>query len=129
MLHKLARGYEESIAIWPFDAIEHGKTAIVEIYPSFFCRRAGVRRPSRPELRVSNYEILDKALHFYHARRHGDIVCRSVDQADALVSAAALRELVGSAELAIPEKKGLDLREGWIFGVALGSAQVQSSVA
>ncbi len=117
LLHKIATDYGKSIAIWPFDAIGEAKTAVVEIYPSFFYRKANVERPRRLDLRASNYDALDEALSFYGGRRRCDIVCRSVDQADALVSAAALRKLANSAAFVYPECEGFDRREGWIFGV------------
>jgi hypothetical protein len=117
MLHRFARHHSESIAIWPFDAVDGTKTTIVEIYPSFFYRKAGVRRPSRPDLQASNHDALDKALGFYDARLLNGLACRSVDQADALVAAAALRKLADGAALADPESRGFDRREGWIFGV------------
>jgi hypothetical protein len=117
MLHRIATGHDGSIAIWPFDAVDGTKTTIVEIYPSFFYRSAGVPRPTRPDLFASNYGSLDKALGFYDGRRQRGLVCRSVDQADALVAAAALRKLAGSAAFADPGSNGFDRREGWIFGV------------
>jgi hypothetical protein len=117
MLHKIATCHGKSIAIWPFDAIEEAKTTVVEIYPSFFYRKAGVERPRRLDLLASNYDALDRALSFYDGRRQCGIVCRSVDQADALVAAAALRKLADSAAFMYPECEGFDRREGWIFGV------------
>jgi hypothetical protein len=117
MLHQIATCHGNSIAIWPFDAIEKAKTTVVEIYPSFFYRKAGVVRPRRLDLLASNYDALDVALRFYNGRRECGVACRSVDQADALVAAAALRKLAGDAAFMYPESKGFDRREGWIFGV------------
>jgi hypothetical protein len=121
MLHRIATSHGDKVAIWPFDAIEGRKTAIVEIYPSFFYRQAGVRRPRRPDLLASNYDALDKALGFYGGRRRRGLACRSVDQADALVAAAALRKLADGAAFAAFETIGFDRREGWIFGVSPAS--------
>ena len=117
MLHRLATRHGDSVAIWPFDAVDGTKTTIVEIYPSFFYRSAGVSRPTRADLLASDYRTLDKALGFYGGRRRRGEACRSVDQADALVSAAALRKLADSASFAGPAREGFDPREGWIFGV------------
>jgi hypothetical protein len=117
MLHRIATHHGKSVAIWPFDSIEKAKTTIVEIYPSFFYRRAGVDRPRRLDLLASNHDELDRALSFYDGRRQRGVACRSVDQADALVAAAALRKLADSAAFMYPESRGFDRREGWIFGV------------
>lgn len=117
MLHRLATRHGDSVAIWPFDAADGTKTTIVEVYPSFFYRKAGVRRPARADLLASNYEVLDEALRCYGARRPRGLACRSVDQADALVAAAALRQLSDRAAFADPASTGFDPREGWIFGV------------
>jgi hypothetical protein len=117
MLHRLATSHGDAVAIWPFDAVDGTKTTIVEIYPSFFYRSAGVSRPTRSDLLASDHRTLDKALGFYGGRRRRDQVCRSVDQADALVSAAALRKLADGAAFVGPAGKGCDPREGWIFGV------------
>ncbi len=118
MLHRLATCHAETVAIWPFDAIAPGKTVIVEIYPSFFYREAGLRRPLRSDLRSSNHDALDQALRFYGGRRREGLVCRSVDQADALVAAAALRFLAGTSAFAELDSTDFDRREGWIFGVS-----------
>jgi hypothetical protein len=120
MLHHVAKSREKAIAIWPFDVVDGTKTAVVEIYPSFFYRKAGARRPNNNDLKGSNYAEIDKVLSYYGAARAADFdVCRSVDQADALISAAALRKLADNAAFESPESRNFDLREGWIFGFPL----------
>ena len=117
MLHQMTKSHGEAIAIWPFDKIDGTKTAVVEIYPSFFYRKASARRPTSKDLNDFNYAEIDKTLNHYGASRVADFDgCRSVDQVDALIAAAALRELTRSFVFEIPAGQNFDLREGWIFG-------------
>jgi hypothetical protein len=119
MLHQFAQSHSSKIAIWPFDEVDKGKTAIVEIYPSFFYRKARSRRPTKDELKEGRFEQIDKTLKHYECERAADTVCRSVDQADALVSAAALRCIARGDPFKLPENYKFDIREGWIFGVPM----------
>jgi hypothetical protein len=117
MLHQISQSHAAKIAIWPFDEVDGTKTAIVEIYPSSFYRKAGSRRPSKEELTRCDFEQIDRTLEYYGCKRSTDTVCRSVDQADALISAAALRSTAGSGAFKFPDGHTFELREGWIFGV------------
>jgi hypothetical protein len=118
MLHQLTKAQGDNVAIWPFDAVDGTKTAVVEIYPSFFYRRAGARRPKTGEIAKSNHGEIDRTLRYYGAKRSTETdACRSVDQADALISAAALRRLANGKAFESPESGNFDVREGWIFGV------------
>jgi hypothetical protein len=116
-LHHLTKSYGETVAIWPFDKVDCTKTTVVEIYPSFFYRKAGAKRPSSNDLQASNYAEIDRALKYYRAERGIEDVYRSVDQVDAVIAAAALKRLADEASFEIPASVDLDLREGWIFGV------------
>ncbi len=120
MLHHLKMIHGEAVAIWPFDKVDFTKTPIFEIYPSYFYRMAAAKRPSRSDLRGSNYAEIDKALSYYGATRAADNLVRSVDQADALIAAAALGRLANNFDFEIPAGHGLDVREGWIFGFPFG---------
>jgi hypothetical protein len=125
MLHQITKAHGDNVAIWPFDVVDESKTAVVEIYPSFFYRRAGARRPSTGDLAKSNHGEIDRTLSYYGAKRSAETDgCRSVDQADALISAAALRRLANGYAFESPESRNFDLREGWIFGVPLDGVQV-----
>jgi len=117
MLHQFAQSYSSKIAIWPFDEVDEDKTTVVEIYPSFFYRKADSRRPSKLEMKAGNFEQIDKALKYYGCERALGAVCRSVDQADALIAAAALRSVANDDQFSFPKNHTFDLREGWIFGV------------
>jgi hypothetical protein len=117
MLHHLVKSHGGTVAIWPFDKLDCTKTTVVEIYPSFFYRKAGARRPSSNDLKALNFAEIDKTLKYYRAEREIEDVYRSVDEVDALIAAAALSKLADEASLRIPAGADLDLREGWIFGV------------
>jgi len=118
MLHQITKAHGDDVAIWPFDVVDGTKTAVVEIYPSFFYRRAGARRPKSSDLAKSSYGEIDRAMSYYGAKRSRETdVCRSVDQADALISAAALKRLANGNAFESPKSQNFDLREGWIFGV------------
>jgi hypothetical protein len=122
MLHQITKSHREAVAIWPFDIVDGTRTAVVEIYPSFFYRKAGARRPTGKDLIESNYAEIDKTLNYYGATRTANFgVCRSVDQADALISAAALRKLANKLAFNFQPSPNFDLREGWIFGLPLGA--------
>jgi hypothetical protein len=122
MLHQITKFHREAVAIWPFDIVDGTRTAVVEIYPSFFYRKAGARRPTGKDLIESNYAVIDKTLNYYGATRTGDFdVCRSVDQSDALIAAAALRKLTNKLAFKFQPSPNFDLREGWIFGLPLST--------
>jgi hypothetical protein len=118
MLHAISKAAGRAVAIWPFDSIERARHVVAEIYPSFFYRKAGARRPRQADLRASNCGALDRALAFYDIGYDlGRSGCSSVDQSDALISAAALRTIACRGGLFPPEALRSDPREGWIFGI------------
>jgi hypothetical protein len=117
MLHHIAQTCGPAVAIWPFDEVDGSRTAVVEIYPSFFYRKAGSNRPSQRELSDRKFMQLDRTLEYYGCRRDAETFCRSVDQADALISAAALKAAADDHAFDIPKDSDFDIREGWIFGV------------
>jgi len=119
MLHQIAQTCGPAIAIWPFDEVDGTRTALVEIYPSFFYRKAGSNRPSQRELSDRNFMQLDRTLEYYGCTRDPEMACRSVDQADALISVAALKAAAADHGFDIPQDSDFDIREGWIFGVPL----------
>jgi hypothetical protein len=124
MLHGLAQAAGSGVAIWPFQPIDRAAHAVVEIYPSLFYRQAGMRRPRKADLLASKFAALETALAFHGAAGIGDPDdCRSVDQADALISAAALRGIASNG-CSLFRLEGLqsDPREGWILGVPSGQA-------
>jgi hypothetical protein len=123
MLHAIAKAAGSGVAIWPFQPIDHSAHAVVEIYPSLFYRQAGVHRPRKADLLTSKFAALETALAFHGAAGVCDSNdCRSVDQADALISAAALRGIASNDNPFPLEGLQSDPREGWILGVPSGQA-------
>lgn len=87
-MHFLHRISNHSL-IWPFDPLEEGKSAIVEIYPRLFYKLAEINDAFGQEWRHINEA-------FPNATR---------DEQDALISAAALRHLAA--------KRKAGIRQGW----------------
>lgn len=114
LLHRLKRDMDDHVAIWPFEAAA-GRSVVVEIFPRLYFKRAKMdprawREPA----------VLDRALAHYGSEPlpAGWEPARE-DEPDALISAAALRDLsrrpeIWSTPLSIIEATGA---EGWIFGV------------
>jgi hypothetical protein len=114
LLDHLKRDLDDRVAVWPFETTE-GRSALVEIFPRLYFKRAGVdprawRDPG----------VLNRVLAFYESRPlPASWVPAREDEPDALISAAALRALapqpaVWSTPLSIPSAR---TAEGWIFGV------------
>lgn len=102
------------VAIWPFDAIFPHGSAIVETFPTAFVRMAG-RGPGK----IRTLQDLGKVLRHYNSDAPAQTPDITDDQADALVSAAALRCLASDSDLWHPAGLSDRVRryEGWTFGV------------
>lgn len=99
-------------AVWPFDG--PGELTVVEIFPRFYVRRAGVN-PSRLHERPP---AVDAVLVAYGSRPYAGPPLDSEDTADAVVSAAALRALSSDPGVwSVPSSEPASQWEGWIFGV------------
>jgi len=123
MLHQLTTRHGDRVAIWPFDDVDDSKTTVVEVYPSFLYRMVGATRPTTTELARGSHDRLEKAVRSYEAKL-SELSRLSVDQADALISAVALRRLARRANVfEIPARRDVDPREGWIFGFPLYPAE------
>ena len=112
LLSALDRDLGSRLAVWPFDAAGKWLT-LVEIYPSHYYRLAGHRRSLDPA-------TVDTVLAHFDARRSSDQPIASQDEADALVAAAALRQLARQPD-AFRRPSGPGCEEGWIFGVPVPS--------
>ena len=113
LLHHLAGNAE----IWPFDNQPAGSKnlTLVEIFPSYYFALAGIRAVRGSHGKLS---VLNKALSYFGAKglpADFSLGGPDFDEADAAISAAALRAL--AAEPAIWKPFGAAAREGWIFGV------------
>jgi hypothetical protein len=123
ILNAIKTRNRSDIAIWPFDQIDSQTIVIVEIYPSLFYLKKNFRR-SGMNKRLGDdafFAYRDAVLRSYGAEAIEKDHVRSVDCADALVSAAALATEsgdIGSFDLP-SDRKALMQREGWIFGVSM----------
>ncbi len=114
LLRALRAAEPGRVAVWPFEDPAPCRTVLTEIYPRLFLKRAGFG-----QRKIRDGADVDAALARLGARPAGLTGAVSDHAADALVSAAGLRELAGRA--GVREPRGLDERarrqEGWIFGV------------
>jgi len=109
LLHRLHR----AVAVWPF--APPGAVTVVEIYPKFFVRAAGVKA----EKLVEDPDRIDATLAHYGSAPYAGPPLDTEDKADAVVSAAGLRALASVPEVwAAPSRQPASRREGWIFGVS-----------
>ena len=103
-----------SVAVWPFDSLETGVSAIVETFPTAFVRLAGmgagkIREPIH----------LQAILAHYGSGSTGLITEFTDDEADAIITAVALRHHAHDSDLWHPAGLSDRVRryEGWTFGV------------
>ncbi len=128
LLHRLKSTLAGDLAIWPFDDLatdgQWPALIIVEIFPSLYFHAAGFN-PARNA--AANPTFLSEALAAYDSERVPDdfqLRGRDADEADAMISAAALRYFSQMPEcwlLPDAEKQAANI-EGWIFGVDIGIA-------
>jgi hypothetical protein len=111
MLHKL----EGQACRWPIETNTDKSLTLVEIFPSFYFSLAGVRPIKGNHARL---DMLNKALAFFGSNSLPDgFVAKGpdFDEADALISSAAIRALASKPEVwSLPS---CAIQEGWIFGV------------
>ena len=107
MLHQLAG----QAARWPFEDPQEARLMLTEIFPGWYFARAGLQ--AKPDT-----QTLNTALGFYNSQPVADgFVAKGPDgdEADAIISAAALRWLAGQP--AVWQLPQAAQAEGWIFGV------------
>ena len=112
---RLCHHFARSATIWPFFKNEGASLSLVEIFPSYYFKLAGIT-PIGSD--YTKPQSMNKALRFFETAPVADDFNAEgpdADDADALISAAALRFLS-------KDKDYLDVpliarREGWIFGV------------
>lgn len=128
LLHYLRQKLGDQLAIWPFDDLKQRlgkvKLVLVEIFPSYYFYRVGM---SPVKQAAAQAEFLTNALRFYDSDGvDPNFVSQGADadEADAIISAAALRYFSRqktsqlqtmfdlSESIAVTARK-----EGWIFGV------------
>ncbi len=114
VLHFLAANHSRTISIWPFDSVSESKSTLVEIFPRLFFALAG--KNSR-QWRVD--DIVNAVLRYFGSEplTQGATTI-SEDEADAIVSAVALRTLSSRMDVWYPQSLDEEIRrfEGWILG-------------
>jgi hypothetical protein len=102
------------VRIWPFDDVQPGASAVVEVFPRVFLAAVG-----HSQGKVRSAEALTTILHALGSAPM--VIPNPVDDnvADAAVTAAGLRAWSGAPDLWRPPAMGATVRrtEGWIFGV------------
>ncbi len=110
LLHRL----ERQVPVWPMDDSPHRGSLVVEIYTRVFIRLAGLSGG-----KVRTLETLDCAMASLASRGSGLSHVPSDHESDALIAAAALRDIADQEQYWRPS--GLDRQtaqtEGWTFGV------------
>lgn len=116
-LHFLVTNHTHTMSIWPFDSISKNKSVLVEIFPRLFFACAGEDSRQWKDLNTVNTvlrhfesEPLEQGFDF--SSKYAE------DKIDAIISAAALRELSSHPKVWRPRSlEGKAQRfEGWIFG-------------
>jgi len=120
LIHTLKASLGQRLAVWPFDPVTpeqlpHLAMVLVEIFPSYYFHAAGMN-PAKNA--AADAGFMNDALAAYgsagvgpgYAPRGAD-----ADEADAIISAAAMRHLAGSR--GCWETTDAAAWEGWIFGV------------
>jgi hypothetical protein len=110
LLHRLSG----KVPIWPMDALELGRSAVVEIYTRIYLRNAGL---SGTKLRTrADLDVALKGLGSPPARLRFE---PNDHQTDALVTAAGMRAHLTHPEAFAPQglTYALARTEGWTFGI------------
>ena len=115
VLHFLATNYRPLLNIWPFSDLEAGKSTVVEIFPRLYFIMTGNDPRQWNDVRVVNAALKE----FDTKPLPRGYVIESEDEADAIVSAAALRSLSTRDEVWCSQSLHDNVRryEGWIFGI------------
>ncbi len=111
MLHK----FDGIACRWPFENNADYSLTLVEIFPSYYFALAGINAIKGNHAQVT---MLNKALAFFGSNPLPDDFIANgpdFDEADALISSAAIRTL--SAKQELWDTPASANQEGWIFGV------------
>ena len=114
---RLLHHFHTRAEIWPFGNCRTGdkNLTLVEIFPSYYFALAGIKAVRGHHGQLS---VLNNALAYFGSEGLADdfhAAGPDFDEADAAISAAALRALAGKADIWSPG--GASKCEGWIFGV------------
>lgn len=113
-LYFFATNHHDILSIWPFDNLVESKSILVEIFPRLFF----ILAEQDPQKWSATSTVNAVLKHFDSEPLTQDATIGSKDEADAIVSAAALRFL--SCRVSVWHPQDLDEEtqrlEGWIFG-------------
>ena len=112
MLHELNEA--PHIAVWPFDDASTAPVVVTEIYAAAFAAIGGHRG------KIRDVETLCRVLQAFDINsKPGEFSAMDDHQADALVTAAALRHIAHARNYWNPPELSAMVRrtEGWIFGI------------
>ena len=120
LIHALKAALGSRLAVWPFDRVTPEPSGglamvLVEIFPSYYFHAAGMN-PAKNA--AADPAFMNAALAAYGSKGVGqDYAPRGADadEADAIISAAALRYFAGRPRCWQAPREAA--REGWIFGV------------
>lgn len=113
VLHRMRHRLGSRVAIWPFEPLAAGASTMCEIFPRLYFKLAGQDPRAWKDGRV-----IDQTLRAHGSAPYEGPPLTTEDEADALVSAAALRALSPRPEVwRAPEAHPESAPEGWIFGV------------
>ncbi|EDP62427.1 hypothetical protein BAL199_29605 [alpha proteobacterium BAL199] len=114
ILRQLKASLGERVTVWPFDVGTPSGLTVVEIFPRLYFKRAGQDPRAWHDAAVVNATLSACGSRAMPPRWSA----RREDEADAVVSAAALRALSADAETwRAPAEEPAAQSEGWIFGV------------
>lgn len=120
LIHALKTTLGSRLAVWPFDTVTSQRLpklamVLVEIFPSYYFHAAGMNPAKNAAVEPA---FMNAALAAYGSKGVGqDYAPRGADadEADAIISAAALRHFAGQE--GCWNAPGEAAQEGWIFGV------------
>ena len=120
LIHALKAALGSRLAVWPFDRVTPEPSGglamvLVEIFPSYYFHAAGMN-PAKNA--AADPAFMNAALAAYGSKGVGqDYAPRGADadEADAIISAAALRYFAGRPRCWQAPREAAS--EGWIFGV------------
>ena len=113
-LHFLATNHTQILSIWPFDDLSEDRSALVEIFPRLFFILA-----QKDPRQWRNVDTLNAVLRHLRSKQLPEgTVISSEDEADAIISVAALRGLSLNNDVWCSHSLDEETRrcEGWIFG-------------
>ncbi len=110
LLHRI----DVQVPIWPMDALEAGKSAVVEIYTRIYIRNAGL-----PGMKIRTRADLNRALEALGSPPWRGRTPLDDHKTDALVTAAGMRAHLAHPHAFAPPglTPTLARTEGWTFGI------------